>query len=127
MIERPSTIPTDSVEITVPKAEAITALCELVSHGDEADRCYACHALGVLGDDRTIAVLSDRLRDEDIDVCVDAATALGKIGDPDVVPTLLDSLTHDPSGEVKTAIIEALGEISSSDVVRTYALTLLEN
>nr|VFJ92413.1 MAG: HEAT repeat [Candidatus Kentron sp. LFY] len=112
-----SGLPGSQLQRTVPlKAEAIAALGSLASTGDEADRCHACRALGVLGDGSTVPVLSDRLRDEDIDVRVDAAEALGNIGDPDAVPVLLDSLTNEPDGDVKTAVVEALGKIPAPDV-----------
>ncbi len=95
----------------------IESLCHLTSTGDEADRCYASRALGALGDTSAIPTLVQCLRDEDIDVSIDAAEALGRIGNPSAVPALLDSLTHDPNGEVKTAVVKALGQIGGADVI----------
>lgn len=91
------------------KSKTITAIRGLLAKGDATDRCTSCRALGVLGDNTAVADLVERLRDEDIDVCVDAAEALGRIGDPCSVTPLLESLDHDPSGEVRNAVISALG------------------
>ena len=90
------------------KTKTITAISDLLAKGDAADRCYSCRALGVLADTTTVADLVKHLRDDDIDVCVDAAEALGQIGDPQAVTPLLESLDHDPSGEVRNAVIRAL-------------------
>jgi HEAT repeat protein len=73
--------------------------------------------LGILGDTQAIPVLIQALRDEDIDVSIDAAEALGRIGNPSAIPALLESLRHDPNGEVKTAVVEALGRIGGEDVI----------
>ncbi len=101
----------------VNRKHIIETLCRLTETGDEVDRCYASRALGVLGDTSAIAALIERLRDEDVDVSIDAAEALGKIGDSSAIPALLESLTHDPDGEVKTAVVEALGKIGGHDVI----------
>jgi len=70
-----------------------------------------------LGDNLAIPALIQRLRDEDIDVSIDAVEALGRIGNPEAIPALLESLTNDPNGEVKTAIVEALGKIGGEEVI----------
>lgn len=93
------------------KSRVVESLGMLLDNGDEVDRCYACRTLGVLGDNRVTAKLTERLRDEDIDVCVDAAEALGRLGVPDTISTLVESMYKDPDGEVKVAIVEALGQI----------------
>ena len=99
------------------RKQVIEALCHLTSTGDEVDRCYAAKTLGVLGDTSAIPALVQCLRDEDIDVSIDAAEALGRIGNASAIPALLNSLTHVPSGEVKTAVVNALGQIGGSDVI----------
>ena len=101
----------------INQTKVIDALCHLITTGDEVDRCYAARTLGILGDMQAIPTLIQCLRDEDIDVSIDAAEALGRIGEPSVVPALLESLTHDPDGEVKTAVVEALGKIEEKDVI----------
>jgi len=95
----------------------VDALIKLIGDGDEADRCFATKTLGIFKDKRAIPTLISCLRDEDIDVCIDAAEALGKIRDIQAVPALLESLKNDPDGEVKTMVTEALGNIDSGDVI----------
>lgn len=107
-------------------SETLSLLSELLQTGDEVDRCYAARALGALGDTRALGVLSQSLRDEDIDVCVDAATALGMIADASSVPALVESLEHESSGEICTAVTEALGNIASPASVEALLQILQE-
>ena len=94
-----------------PYEETLDTLCKLLETGDDADRCYASRALGTLGDATAVDRLIERLRDEDLDVAMDAAEALGNIGSRKAVPALLESLQNDPSGEVCTMVARALGQI----------------
>ncbi len=98
------------------KKQTVTALCQLLSRGDEADRCYASRTLGVLQESAALPALTECLRDEDPDVCVDAAEALGRIGNPEAIPALLELLQNHPDGEVRTGAVEALGNISDHRV-----------
>lgn len=93
------------------KSRVISSLRGLLDSGDEVDKCNASRALGSIGATEAIDDLVARLRDEDIDVCIDAAEALGKLEASSVVPQLIDSLKNDPDGEIKTAIVRALGII----------------
>jgi HEAT repeat protein len=93
------------------KSRVVTSLRDLLDNGDEVDKCNASRALGSIGATEAIDDLVLKLRDEDIDVCIDAAEALGKLKAGHIVPALLDSLKNDPDGELKTAIVKALGEI----------------
>ncbi len=99
--------------------EAVEALQQLLRTGDEADRCHASRALGELRARRAVPALIERLRDEDIDVCIDAAEALGKMGNGEAVGPLLETLENDPSGEVRTALIDAIGRLGGESVVDT--------
>jgi len=94
------------------KSKVIVSLRELLCSGDEVDKCNAGRALGSIGATEAIDDLVSLLRDDDIDVCIDAAEALGKLNAVRVLPQLIDSLKNDPDGELKTAIVRALGEIS---------------
>ncbi|MCK5878036.1 MAG: HEAT repeat domain-containing protein [Candidatus Marithrix sp.] len=91
------------------------ALCNLITTGDEVDRCYAAKTLGKLKAKQAVPTLIKCLRDEDVDVVIDAVEALGNIADPTIIPTLLESLTNDPDGEVKTAIVESLAKIDAPE------------
>jgi HEAT repeat protein len=96
------------------RKETVDVLCRLVQTGDEADRCYAARTLGILGDTASVDTLIEHLKDEDIDVAIDATEALGNIGSVEAVPALIESLENDSSGEVCTMAAEALGKIGSS-------------
>ena len=77
--------------ISSSKSKTVGVLCELLSTGDEADRCYVSRALGVLGDPAAIPDLIKHLHDKDIDVCVDAADALGKMGAASAINDLIET------------------------------------
>nr|VFK29265.1 MAG: HEAT repeat-containing protein [Candidatus Kentron sp. MB]VFK34229.1 MAG: HEAT repeat-containing protein [Candidatus Kentron sp. MB]VFK76355.1 MAG: HEAT repeat-containing protein [Candidatus Kentron sp. MB] len=65
--------------------------------------------LGVLGDSSTIPVLSACLRDEDIDVCVDAAEALGHSTEWDQeIAAVLSRTVIDAEQPVRFAALHAL-------------------
>jgi HEAT repeat protein len=99
------------------RSKAEQALIELMKNGDEADRCYAARTLGTLHSQNAVETLIAHLTDEDIDVCVDAAEALGRIGDPTAVPPLLNSLSKEESGEVCTAVTSALGMLGGEAAI----------
>ncbi len=108
------------------RLQAITALTRLLETGDEANRCYAARALGVFGDESAVDTLIARLRDEDIDVCVDAAEALRKIGSSKAIPSLIQSLENDSSGEICSVVATALGHLGgkeANDALLTIAAT----
>jgi HEAT repeat protein len=107
-------------------SETNEVLCQLLQTGDEADRCYAARTLGILGDTKSVDTLIERLKDEDVDVSIDVAEALGNIGAPEAVPALIESLENDPSGEVCTMIAEALGKIRSSESIDPLLKILLQ-
>ncbi len=95
--------------------QAIAALTRLLETGDEADRCYAARALGVFGDHSAVDALIARLRDEDIDACVDAVEALREIGSSKAIPSLIESLENDSSGEICTVIATTLGRLGGKE------------
>ncbi|MCP4076443.1 MAG: hypothetical protein GY744_09685 [Gammaproteobacteria bacterium] len=98
---------------TEPRTNVVHSLRGLLNSGDEVDKCNASRALGTIGATEAINDLVIKLRDEDIDVCIDAAEALGKLNATKVVPQLIESLKNDPDGELKTAIVRALGDIKN--------------
>lgn len=95
----------------------VNTLHKLIQDGDEVDRCYAIRSLATINDQHSTALLIDRLRDDDIDVCVDAAEALGKLGGNGASEKLLESLLNDPEGEVKTACIRALSTLGDRNTI----------
>ncbi|MDT8281546.1 MAG: HEAT repeat domain-containing protein, partial [Gammaproteobacteria bacterium] len=101
----------------MPKTRAQQAICALLNTGDAAERCHAVRSLGRFGDSAAVAALTPRLRDEDIDVCIDTAEALGHLRDTSATPSLLATVRKDPDGTVKIAAIEALGRIGGDDAI----------
>ncbi len=95
------------------------SLLNYLNTGDEVDRCYAAKTLGNLRIESATPALLERLRDEDIDVCIDAITALGKICDPSALPLLLESLEKDPDCDVKLAITESLANFKNATTIET--------
>lgn len=94
------------------KSKVVANLRQWLHKGDEVDKCNASRALGSIGATAATEDLISLLGDEDIDVCIDAAGALGALGANKAVPQLVDALINDPDGELKSAIVKALGEIA---------------
>ncbi len=109
--------PTLSTEHQASKQDAVHAISQWLTEGDELDRCCACRSLGALGDQHSVDILVAHLRDDDTDVCIDAAEALGHIGDTRAVTPLLESLHNDPDGDVKTMVVEALGRLGGEQAI----------
>lgn len=103
------------------RSDTLNALTQLLQRGDEADRCYVSQALGKLTRPEEYSeiatILLPYLRDQDIDVCIDAATTLGKLGGDGTIDALLESLEKDPDGEIKSAIARALGELGDPKAI----------
>jgi len=99
------------------RTEAIEAVRKLLLDGDKLDRRFACHILGDLAKPDSTVLLVTALRDTDINVCVEAAQALRRIGDRAVIAPLQETLYTNPSGEVKIAVLEALISLGGKQVV----------
>ena len=108
------------------ESQAIDSLIQVLSTGNSAHRCYAAQVLGRLACHQAVPKLIELMRDEDIDVCIDAAVALGKIGSESAVAGLLESFRNDPSGEVRAAIADALKNIASEDSVDALLMAVQE-
>ncbi|MCP3849183.1 MAG: HEAT repeat domain-containing protein [Gammaproteobacteria bacterium] len=95
------------------------SLLNYLENGNEVDRCYAAKTLGNLKAKEATEALLERIRDEDIDVCIDAISALGKIKEPSALPMLLESLEKDPDSDVKLAVTESLAHYQSKEAIDT--------
>ncbi|NOQ79806.1 MAG: hypothetical protein GQ546_10450 [Gammaproteobacteria bacterium] len=93
------------------------SLLNYLENGNEVDRCYAAKTLGNLKVKEATSALLERIKDEDIDVCIDAISALGKIKEPSAIPVLLESLEKDPDGDVKLAVTESLAQYQSDEAI----------
>ncbi len=91
-----------------PPDRICARLSEILREGVDIHRTLAAQALGAIGRRDGVPALLDALLDEDPDVRVDAATALGLVGDPSTAPKLMDNLIGDPDTEVKLAVLDAL-------------------
>ncbi len=109
-----------------PYQKTTEALRNLLTNGDEVDRCYAARALGVMGDKEAVEPLINSLRDEDIDVCVDAVEALGRIGDVAAAASIIESLENDSSGDVCTAAATSLGQLGSEEAIESLKKVILQ-
>ncbi|MCW8929473.1 MAG: HEAT repeat domain-containing protein [Gammaproteobacteria bacterium] len=99
--------------------KVINSLLNYLENGDEVDRCYAAKTLGNLKIKEATKALLERLKDEDVNVCIDAISALGKIKEPSVLPSLLKSLEKNPDIDVKFAITESLAHYQSKEAINT--------
>jgi HEAT repeat protein len=87
-------------------------------------RRQAAAALGELdGLERAPPGLLTALRDQDQELRVLAAQALGEIADPSAVPALAGAL-KDESAEVRRQAVQALGEIDHADVTQHLVLAM---
>lgn len=92
-------------------SQLIEKLRSLITDGDEVDRCYAIRTLQTIQDTSSTEWLIKAMRDDDIDVCVDAIEVLGHLGGESVTEKLIESLINDPDGEIKVACVNALAKL----------------
>ena len=92
----------------MPPDRVCARLSEILREGADVHRTLAAQALGAIGRRDAVPALLDALLDEDPDVRVDAATALGLVADPSTAPKLMENLIGDPCAEVKLAAMDAL-------------------
>ncbi|MFC1664385.1 HEAT repeat domain-containing protein [Pseudomonadota bacterium] len=102
-------------------------LCQFLESGDEVDRCGISKVLGKIKAVGATAALITCLRDDNIDVCVDAAEALGRIGEPHGIAALTETLLEDPSSEVKCAATDALKGHGTPEVIAAMLEVLLQS
>lgn len=100
-------------------SSAVDALIVVLNRGDEVDRCHAAQALGRLRDPRALEPLYRHLQDEDLDVCVDAATALGHFNHEDAVQGLIDALHYHSEPDVKQAAVDGLSHSGTPRAIDT--------
>ena len=80
-------------------------------------RGCAVRAVGKMGVRDSIPALITLLRDEDPDVRVDAAVALGHLKAAEAVGALVENIEGDPMGEVRIEAVKALGGIGAREAV----------
>ena len=97
------------------KKKTVESLIIVLQNGNDANRCFAAQALGNIGDSQAVKPMMRALHDEDEDVVMDAVTALGQIGTAENVPDLMECYRIHPVGDVKVAVVEALGRIAEKE------------
>lgn len=89
-----------------------------------ADRYYAVHLLGELGNRRAVDVLVPLLADAEVNYKV--AWALGKIGDPRSIRPLISAL-DDSDALVRVGAIQALAELRAAEALPKLQELLNDN
>jgi len=85
----------------VGDARGLAKLRELTSHGDAAVRQEAVLALGEAADTGSREVLVRRLKDDSLTVRGCAVYALGRLGDPSLIPILSKAVEESAGYEEK--------------------------
>ena len=92
----------------------ISHLMTWLNKGNEADKFYAIRTLSQLQALESSDQLMSCLTDEDDDVCIEAATALGELGCEQAVSLLKEAVLHHDLGDVKIAATQALATIAEN-------------
>ena len=106
------------------KAAAVTTLMRLLENNHPKVQTNAVRALGAIGNTRATMTLATLLADPVTrsPVRLAAAEALGRIGDPEAVPILLQA-TGEREAQIRKAAVVSLGWLADARAVS--ALTLL--
>ncbi len=88
--------------------DVISALGQVITEGNDLERCLAAKALGRIGGKGSADVLNSALRDIDEDVRIDVAEAIARLSLKGSIPKLVENLREDPSVDGKLACIDAL-------------------
>jgi HEAT repeat protein len=88
---------------------AVPALIENIENEDHDVRKFIVDVLGLIADARAVEALSQRLGDENVNVVCASAEALGRVGSPRAVDSLI--AVTDQAPDAVLPAIEALGKI----------------
>ncbi|MFW6163153.1 MAG: HEAT repeat domain-containing protein [Planctomycetota bacterium] len=110
-------------------ATAVRFLGRLTTNPPEEStkvRMKACAGLGHLEDPRGIPHLAVAMDDREPQVRVQAAIALGRIGNRAAIPALVDRGLHDPSIRVRGMSVVALGDLGREEGLKHVARLLAD-
>ncbi len=96
---------------------ALPALIASAGKGTAAGRAAVARALGEIGDLRAVATLVQLLGDGSVEVVIQAAWALGKIGSPSTAPALLKRLHHE-NWRVRREVVRSLAVLACPDCIQ---------
>jgi HEAT repeat protein len=91
------------------------SLADLLKDTDPEVRLFTVNILSEIADSRSTPLLSRAIGDEDVNVRVAAAEAMGRIGDRSVLGSLRDVLRDEPW--VAMAAVHAIGEIGGEEAL----------
>jgi HEAT repeat protein len=106
------------------KAGSLLAAAVAQKKGSPEFASYSCAALGLLGDvpAASLAVLRQALADRSSDVLrLEAARALGLLGDAKAIPALVEELDRGGSDTVLARAVVALGAIRDASAIAPLA------
>jgi HEAT repeat protein len=98
-------------------SEAVACLVEGLGSDDSNVRKFICDILGLIRDESAVGPVSERLWDENNNVVCSAAEALGEIGSPVAVDSLVAVLRENEDACLPA--IEALGKIGDASTLET--------
>ena len=105
--------------------EAVEALLVLIADSEARVRCAAIRSLGLLGSERAVVPLVERLDDEDVAVRENAAIALYRSGGPEAVRALRRALSS-PHPEVRFQAVECCVRLCPEQVGDDVARLVLD-
>ena len=110
------------------KDRAVRQAVVLLDNPDAGIRCLTLQFLGRVGATDAAERIAVCLWDEDLDVCNDAAVALGKLRDASLphVSALLEFYDAVPLGEHRVTALEALGRIGGTEA-EAALITVLQH
>ena len=105
--------------------DAIQLLKQFAESEFEIVRLRSIQVLRDLNATACISTFIFALKDNDEDVRVDAAEALGQLGDQSAIEHLLESLIHDPCSEVKLACVNSLALLNAKVAIPIFRSLVL--
>lgn len=99
------------------RQHAANVLNDLLQNGDDAIRCYAARTAASIEAFPSIDALMTCIYNQDPDVCIDAATALGALKASQAIPRLVEVVEAHPDGDAKMAAVVALGQIATPEAL----------
>ncbi|HEX2948266.1 MAG TPA: HEAT repeat domain-containing protein [Armatimonadota bacterium] len=104
--------------------EVIPHLAGMLKHRNEILRCSTIRALKTIGGADAVALIMTALPDEDDDVRIAAAYALGELKNPMAVGALLQQCRIETDPYVQNKIVDALAEIGTQEAIHALIVLL---
>jgi HEAT repeat protein len=108
----------------VKDPKAVPALLSALTGEFYTVRARAARALGAIGAQEALQPLVKRLKDNELEVRVEAVKALGKFKLPATFDNMADLLLEDPQIEARQAATQALGETKAPEALPYLMLAL---